>query len=89
MIAVPFSFGAPLVGSLSPSLRTPLPRSDTASRISFEDELWDQIDREDPDSSSNGSGAANLGGLSHQRYRVPAAALHQQKTQEAPTCPRA
>src|SRR4029077_18710053 len=30
-------FGAPLLGSLSPLLRTPLPRSDTASRISFED----------------------------------------------------
>src|SRR6185295_17939919 len=30
-------FGAPLVGSLSPLLRTPLPRSDTASRISSED----------------------------------------------------
>ena len=37
MIAVPFSLGAPLVGGLSPLLRTPLPRSDTASRISFED----------------------------------------------------
>ena len=31
MIAVPFSLGAPLVGGLSPLLRTPLPRSDTAS----------------------------------------------------------
>jgi hypothetical protein len=31
-------FGAPLVG-LSPLLRTPLPRSDTASRISSEDFL--------------------------------------------------
>src|SRR5262249_30298759 len=28
MIAVPFSLGAPLVGGLSPLLRTPLPRSD-------------------------------------------------------------
>src|SRR5829696_5426774 len=28
-------FGAPLVGGRSPLLRTPLPRSDTASRISF------------------------------------------------------
>src|SRR5271154_1706431 len=32
-------FGAPLVGGLSPLLRTPLPRSDTASRISCEDFL--------------------------------------------------
>src|SRR6266699_3904104 len=39
MIAVPFSLGAPLAGGLSPLLRTPLPRSDTASRISFEDFL--------------------------------------------------
>ena len=30
---------APFVGGLSPLLRTPLPRSDTASRISFEDFL--------------------------------------------------
>src|SRR5207342_3758222 len=36
MIAVPFSFGAPLVSGLSPLLRTPLPRSDNASWISFE-----------------------------------------------------
>src|SRR6266540_630989 len=41
MIVVPFllgsvPFGAPLVGGRSPLLRTPLPRSDTASRISFE-----------------------------------------------------
>src|SRR6266498_5009197 len=38
MIVVPFllgsvPFGAPLVGGRSPLLRTPLPRSDTASRI--------------------------------------------------------
>ena len=39
MIAVPLSLGRPLVGGLSPLLRTPLPRSDTASRISFEDFL--------------------------------------------------
>src|SRR6266851_9583338 len=39
MIAVPFSLEAPLVGGLAPLLRTPLPRSDTASRISFEDFL--------------------------------------------------
>ena len=39
MIAVPFSLRPPLVGGLSPLLRTPLPRSDTASRISFEDFL--------------------------------------------------
>src|SRR6266851_3497973 len=39
IIAVPFSLGAPLVGGLSPLLRTPPPRSDTASRISFEDFL--------------------------------------------------
>ena len=32
-------FGAPLVFVGSPLLRTPLPRSDTASRISFEDYL--------------------------------------------------
>src|SRR3984893_9540160 len=30
-------FGAPLAGGRSPLLRTPLPRSDTASRIYFED----------------------------------------------------
>jgi hypothetical protein len=30
-------FGAPLAGGRSPLLRTPLPRSDTALRISFED----------------------------------------------------
>ena len=28
-------FGAPLLGGRSPLLRTPLPRSDTASRMSF------------------------------------------------------
>ena len=39
MIAVPFSLAAPLVGGRSPLLRTPPPRSDTASRISFEDFL--------------------------------------------------
>ena len=40
MIAVPFSVvGGALVGGLSPLLRTPRPRSDTASRISFEDFL--------------------------------------------------
>ena len=39
MIAVPFSLGRALVGGLSPLLRTPPPRSDTASRISFEDFL--------------------------------------------------
>src|ERR1700730_15121205 len=33
MIAVPFSLRAPLVGGRSPLLRTPLPRSDTASRM--------------------------------------------------------
>src|SRR5262249_55316712 len=32
-------FGAPLVGGRSPLLRTPLPRSDTASQISFKDFL--------------------------------------------------
>src|SRR5258707_1965730 len=32
-------FVAPLVGGLSPLPRTPLPRSDTASRMSFEDFL--------------------------------------------------
>jgi hypothetical protein len=53
MIAVPFSWQASLVGGLSPLPRTPLPRSDTASRNSFEDfwadKLWHQIDREDRD----------------------------------------
>jgi hypothetical protein len=39
MIAVPLLLGGALVGGLSPLLRTPLPRSDTASRISFEDFL--------------------------------------------------
>jgi len=43
MVAVPISLGAPLVGGLSPLLRTPLPRSDTASRISFEDFLVRQL----------------------------------------------
>src|SRR5216683_6736519 len=43
MIAVPFSVGAPLVGGLSPLLRTRLPRSDTASRMSFEDLLVRQL----------------------------------------------
>src|SRR5258708_12952297 len=32
-------FGAPPLGALSPLLRTPLPRSHTASRLSFEDFL--------------------------------------------------
>jgi hypothetical protein len=32
-------FGAPLAGGRSPLLRTPLPRSDTASRMSFKDFL--------------------------------------------------
>jgi hypothetical protein len=37
MIAVPVSSGPPLAGGLSRLLRTPLPRSDTAFWISFED----------------------------------------------------
>jgi hypothetical protein len=36
MIVVPFALEASVVGGLSPVLRTPQPRSDTASRISFE-----------------------------------------------------
>jgi hypothetical protein len=39
MIAVSSSLAAPLVGGLSPLLRTPLPRSDTAYRMSFAD-FW-------------------------------------------------
>jgi hypothetical protein len=39
MIAIPFALGAPVVGGLSPLLRTPLPRFDTASWILFEDFL--------------------------------------------------
>src|SRR5215208_4031664 len=39
MIAVPLLLWGALVGGLSPLLRTPRPRSDTASRISFED-FW-------------------------------------------------
>ena len=35
----------PLVGGLSPLLRTPLPRSDTAPRISFEDFLVRRCER--------------------------------------------
>jgi hypothetical protein len=38
IVAVPFPW-APLVGGLSPLLRTPLPPSDTTSRTSFEDFL--------------------------------------------------
>src|SRR6478609_4268650 len=38
IVAVPFPW-APLVGGLSPLLRTPLPPSDTTSRTSFEDLL--------------------------------------------------
>src|ERR1700731_1675574 len=36
--------GAPLAGGRSPLLRTPLPRSDTASRISFKDFLVRRVE---------------------------------------------
>jgi hypothetical protein len=44
IIVVPFSLGR-LVGGLSPLPRTLLPRSDTASRISFEDFLLRRLKR--------------------------------------------
>src|SRR6516164_564423 len=40
-------FGAPLVGSLSPLLRTPPPRSDTASRTSFKTFWYAGCERSD------------------------------------------
>src|SRR5215218_6453654 len=46
IIVVPFSLGR-LVGGLSPLPRTLLPRSDTASRISFEDYLVRRLKRSD------------------------------------------
>jgi hypothetical protein len=57
MIAVPFTPGAPLAGSLSPLPRTPLSRSDTPSRISFEDFL---VRRLEAIRQRHGSGATAL-----------------------------
>ena len=52
-------FGAPLVGGRSPLLRTPLPRSDTASRISFKDFLVRRSRSVDcPEERTLGRGAA-------------------------------
>src|SRR3981189_838673 len=62
MIVAPFSLRAPLPGGLSPVLRTPEPRSDTASRISFENFL---VRRVVSDPTARRFGAAAPDSLDH------------------------